>query len=246
MRSRDQAARIFYCYTQTDASRLTATGEKYTALKAKAYMIKTDSNADLIKEIDGGIKKEVSIGCAAGKTLCSICGKNMKSHECSHIKGKTYKGKLCYGVLTDISDTYEWSFVAVPAQRNAGVTKSFHLKEEANLNTVDIIKSVSEDTLITPFQAKELSDYITELEKKASEAEIYKKHLLDEIKRYSLIIMPKVDSKQFTQGCTHMDVSSLKKFRDDLENQAKGILPPAVQLSPVSEKKTPDNKDFII
>lgn len=246
MRSSDQAARIFYCYTRTDESALTSYGEKYTALKARAYMIRTDSNADLIKEIEGGIKKEVSVGCAAEKTLCSICGKNMRSHECSHIKGKTYKGKLCYGILTNIKDAYEWSFVAVPAQRNAGVTKSFTLKEESNLNTVDIIKSVSEDTLITPAQAKELCDYISELEKKAGEASVYKKHLLEEIKRFSLIIMPKVDSKQFAQGCEHMDVSSLKKFRDDLENQAKGIVPPALQLSLSTEKKTPDNKDFII
>ncbi len=246
MRSKDQAARIFRTYTSVDAHKTTTCGEKYTALKADAYMVRTDGNADLIKEIEGGIKKEVSIGCAAGKVVCSVCGKNMKAHECSHIKGKTYKGKLCYGILSDISDAYEWSFVAVPAQRNAGVTKSFIIKEESALNTVDIIKSMSEDTLITPAQAKEVCDYISALEKMAQEATVYKKHLIDEIARYALIIMPKVDSKQFTDNCAHMDVSSLKKFRDDLEKQAKASLPVSLQLTPVCEKKTPDNKDFII
>ena len=246
MRSKDQAARIFRTYTATDAYKTTACGEKYTALKADAYMVRTDSNADLIKEIEGGIKKEVSIGCAAGKVICSVCGKNMKAHECSHIKGKTYKGKLCYGILSDISDAYEWSFVAVPAQRNAGVTKSFKIKEEPALNTVDIIKSMSEDTLITPAQAKEVCNYIASLEKAAQEAAVYKQHLTEDIARYALIIMPGVDSKQFTDNCANMDVSSLKKFRDDLEKQAKATLPATLQLTPSADKKTPDNKDFII
>ena len=228
MRSKDQTARVFQCYTAEDASRLTSYGEKYTALKARAYMVRTDSNADLIKEIEGGIKKEVSIGCAADKILCSICGKNMKAHECSHIKGKVYKGKLCYGILSDISDAYEWSFVAVPAQRNAGVTKSFTFKEELPLNTFDIIKSITEDTLITPSQAKD------------------KSHLIEDISRYALIIMPEVNSKQYTENCTHMDISSLKSLRDSMKKQAQSLLPPVLQLSGISERKTPDNNDFII
>lgn len=246
MRSKDQAARIFRTYTQSDAYKTTACGEAYTALKADAYMVRTESNADLIAEIEGGIKKEVSIGCAAGKVICSICGKNMKAHECTHIKGRTYKGKLCYGILSDISDAYEWSFVAVPAQRNAGVTKSFKLKEEAALNTVDIIKAMSEDTLITPAQAKEVCDYISALEKMAEEASVYKQHLTEDIARYALIIMPGVDSKQFTDNCINMDVSSLKKFRDDLAKQAKATLPATLQLTPSQGRETPDNKDFII
>lgn len=246
MRSKDQAARIFHTFIDEDASKLTSCGEKYTALKAKAYMVKTDSNADLIAEIDGGIKKEVSIGCAAGTMLCSICGKNMKEHACTHIKGKKYKGKLCYGILSDISDAYEWSFVAVPAQRNAGVTKSFIKKEESALNAIDIIKSATQDTVITSHQAKQLSEYIAELEAKVYQAEVYKDHLVKDISRYALIIMPEVNSKQFTDNCRNMDISALKKFRDDLEKQAGTLLPPALQLRPVTENKTPDNKDFII
>ena len=31
--------------------------------------------------------------------------------------------KICYTILDKITDSYEWSFVAVPAQVNAGVTK---------------------------------------------------------------------------------------------------------------------------
>ena len=42
---------------------------------------------------------------------------------------------MCCGVLTGAKDVYEWSFVAVPAQRRAGVIKSagVRLEDEARL-----------------------------------------------------------------------------------------------------------------
>lgn len=121
----NQTARIFDATVIEDTSKKTEDGEVYCYLSAKAYMVKTDKNADLIKEIDAGIKKEVSVGCAVAGTLCSICGKNFRMGACAHKKGRAYNGKKCYHVLENPTDAYEWSFVAVPAQKNAGVTKTF-------------------------------------------------------------------------------------------------------------------------
>lgn len=126
----NQTARIFKTTLVTDDSRFTAYGEPYTALKASAYMIRTDSNADLILEIDGGIKKEVSVSCSAGKHICSICGADRSNKKCSHINGKTYNNKICYTILDEITDVYEWSFVAVPAQVKAGVVKHFSRSDD--------------------------------------------------------------------------------------------------------------------
>lgn len=121
----NQTARIFDTELITDDSRTTKNGEPYKYLKASAYMVRTEENKNLIAEIDGGIKKEVSISCSAGKKTCSVCGRDRASEGCSHIRGKSYNGKLCHTVLDNISDAYEWSFVAVPAQVNAGVTKKY-------------------------------------------------------------------------------------------------------------------------
>jgi hypothetical protein len=77
----------------------------------------------MIAAIKGGILKEVSVGCAISKAVCSICGKEYGT--CGHQKGNAYNGKLCFADLCDPTDAYEMSFVAVPAQRDAGVTKSF-------------------------------------------------------------------------------------------------------------------------
>lgn len=246
MRSKDQSARIFHTYIEQDSSKITDSGEPYTALKARAYMLRTESNADLIKEIDGGIKKEVSVSCSAESCICSICGKEMKKHECKHIKGRKYSGKLCYGILKNPTDAYEWSFVAVPAQRKAGVTKSF-IKEERTLTKgTDIIKSITEDTVITPEQARDILDYIAELEELSSQALTYKQHLTEDIARYALIVMPKVNTKQFTQSCNFMNLSELRSLRDGLRKQAGEIMPPALQLRHTNTNTTTNNNAFKI
>ncbi len=124
-KSAGQTARIFSAELVTDNSKTTAAGEPYTYLKGSAYMVRTDENLSLIREIDGGIKKEVSISCSAKSRKCSVCGADLNRKGCPHTSGKSYNGKIAHAVLDDITDAYEWSFVAVPAQVNAGVTKKF-------------------------------------------------------------------------------------------------------------------------
>lgn len=243
MRSKDQSARIFRTYIETDSTKKTDSGEAYTALKARAYMLKTEGNSDLIKEIDGGIKKEVSVSCSAENCICSICGKDLKRHECKHHKGRKYAGRLCYGILENPTDAYEWSFVAVPAQRKAGVTKSFFKEEQTLIKGTEVIKSISEDTVITPSQAQDICDYIKELEELSSEALTYKQHLTEEITRYVLLLMPKVNSKQFTQGCNFMNLSELRSLRDGLRKQAGEVMPPALQLRQASNSAQNKNNN---
>ncbi len=125
MSSKGQTARIYSTEFVTDESVKTSDGEPYSCVKAKAYMVRTEKNKDLITEIDAGIKKETSVGCSVKKISCSICGRNIREDGCNHKKGKVYGGKLCCYLLEEPADAYEWSFVAVPAQRNAGVTKAF-------------------------------------------------------------------------------------------------------------------------
>ncbi|MGN0576281.1 MAG: hypothetical protein ACI4J2_09650 [Ruminococcus sp.] len=128
-RASNQSARIYDTELVTDSSRTTKNGEPYKYVRAMVYMVKTDENKGLIAEIDGGIKKEVSISCSASQRSCSICGCDRNTGSCAHVKGREYGGKVCHTVLGGITDGYEWSFVAVPAQVNAGVTKTFRSGE---------------------------------------------------------------------------------------------------------------------
>ena len=123
-----QVARI-YSTELVQSEKTTKSGELYTQLVAKCYMVKTAGNADLIAEIKGGIKKEGSIGCAVKSAICSICGTDNAKSYCPHYGGRSYEkagGKeVCTFTLDGATDAYEFSLVAVPAQKAAGVSKSY-------------------------------------------------------------------------------------------------------------------------
>lgn len=124
-----QVARIYETQLLTDETALTATGENYTKLIAKCYMVRTEGNADLIAEIKAGIKKEGSVGCSVKHALCSICGTDNVQTYCLHWPGRSYNkdggAAVCTFKLDGAKDAYEFSLVAVPAQRAAGISKSY-------------------------------------------------------------------------------------------------------------------------
>ena len=125
-RSDNQIARIYATdLVEGSHMQLTKHGEVLTELIAKCYMVKTSTNADLIAEIQAGIRKEVSLGCRIGKATCSICDTDNTKTYCTHFPGKQYKGETCYFALEDPQDAYELSFVAIPAQQHAGTVKAY-------------------------------------------------------------------------------------------------------------------------
>lgn len=132
-RADNQIARIFDTELTQKANKTTELGEIHTELHSKIYMIRTESNKDLIAEIEGGIKKEVSTSCMPKKMICNICGTDNMKHYCRHYPGVEYeitdeKGqsskKRCKILLHGAKEAYELSFVAVPAQPRASTHKS--------------------------------------------------------------------------------------------------------------------------
>lgn len=124
----NQVARI-YATELVQSEKATQSGELYTQLVAHCYMVKTAGNADLIAEIRGGIKKEGSVGCAVSGSICSICGTDNTKTYCPHWPGRSYGkeggAQVCTFTLTGATDAYEFSLVAVPAQKKAGTCKSY-------------------------------------------------------------------------------------------------------------------------
>ncbi len=191
MRGKDQTSRIFEVKTVADTARKTAAGETYTYLEAKAYMVRTEKNADLIAEIDAGIKKEASVGCSVSRVLCSICSADRRHGGCEHIKGKTYGNSVCHDILTNPTDAYEWSFVAVPAQKAAGVIrKSFRPAE-------------SDGT-----ELNELADFGRE----------YKAEMTREIIKRAAVALPRLDAEMLGEICKNLNVTQLKALREAIDN----------------------------
>lgn len=123
-----QVARIYDTELVQNDKKL-GNGELYTQLVAKCYMVKTVSNADLIAEIKGGIKKEGSVSCAVKSCICSICGVDNRKSYCAHWGGRTYDKDgtktMCTFTLAGATDAYEFSLVAIPSQKAAGARKSY-------------------------------------------------------------------------------------------------------------------------
>ena len=149
----NQIARVYDTELISEA-KTTDAGEAYAKLVAKCYMIRTESNKDLIAEINGGIKREVSTSCIPKKAICSICGvDNMKTY-CPHYPSREYDGKTCFFTLDGAKDVHELSFVAVPAQIGAGTSKNYSgvkpekdpeiEKTEDQNETVDPIEPIEE------------------------------------------------------------------------------------------------------
>lgn len=241
--SGNQTARIFSAKCETVPGKKNSLGDVYTCVKARAYMPRTGKNADLITEIDAGIKKEVSVSCQAGSFICSVCGEDMRKGNCVHIKGREYAGKRCHCILSDITDAYEWSFVAIPAQMNAGVVKGFANKF---MQTPDIIKSVRNGECIrfTKEQSRELGDYIGSLERKAEDGMLFRKTLSDEIMKFALTAVPSLDEECIRTMCADADTKQLVKLRDAFREKAAEVIPLAPQLKAKKETTKINNKEY--
>lgn len=162
-KSDNQIARVYDTELVQNANKTTDLGELHTDLIAKIYIMVTESNKDLITEIKGGIKKEVSTSTVAKRIVCNICGCDNMKEYCRHWPGREYDQvdtngkstkKRCKMLLDGASEAYELSFVAVPAQPRAGTTKSIGftkpvpepLEETPNENTSKNEKEIMRDT----------------------------------------------------------------------------------------------------
>ena len=231
--AKNQTARIISFKVENVASRTTATGDEYFCLKARAYLPRTEGNSELIAALDSGIVKEVSVGCAVGKILCSVCGEDIGM--CPHRKGETYGGKLCCGELTEPYDAYEWSFVAVPAQKNAGVTKTAYGKE---IDMEGIMKKLSrgQSATFSDRDCKKLLEYIDSLKQSAKDGVYYRDSLTSEVLRLSAAVQPGISRETMESVTKGMTVAQLKEFKTAFEKQRAELIPVAPQL--YTEKKS--------
>lgn len=104
-------------------------GSGVKRLILRCYMLRSEATRPTIDAIEGGILREVSVGVQVDRRLCSICGEDYFSPECSHMRGREYDGQLCHVDLDGVPDVYEVSLCAVPAQREAGVVKRYEAVE---------------------------------------------------------------------------------------------------------------------
>ena len=175
----NQIARIYDTELVQDANKQTELGELHTELVAKIYMIKTDSNKDLISEIVGGIKKEVSTSTVPEKMICNICGVDNMKDWCRHYPGYEYDvadntGKSakrrCKMLLHGAKEAYELSFVAVPAQPRAGTHKSIGFTKPVAETKIDTKSIENGENNAEKTQLSELDERVLNARFKTAES----------------------------------------------------------------------------
>lgn len=213
--ARGQAARIYKTEVVWQPDRMTKTGEPYCWLKGYAYMVRTGGNQDLIAEIEGGIKKEVSVGCSVEHAVCSVCGCDRAAADCGHEKGREYGGQLCYATLEGASDAYEFSFVAVPAQPMAGVVKSAHPGRQGARC----------------------------LEEEAALGRRYLENLRNEVVRMALLCDRELDGRAMKSLADKLSHGELEELAKSFARRAGERLPLRTQLSYRTEQSVSDERD---
>ena len=200
-----QVARIFAAEVTKE--------ENVSFIKAWAYIRRGGNSDEVIADIEAGIKKEVSVGCAMGRAVCSVCGSEYGS--CGHIKGEYYDGQLCCAILKEPMDAYEFSFVAVPAQPNAGVLKGLGRGQRCLKELADEFGAASE------YRA---------LFKEAELGRQYKKQIQDDVVRLCLCLELGVDEPTLRAVVEKAGAEELLKLQKALDQRLAESLPVTCQL----------------
>lgn len=160
-------SRIYKTELVVDESRHNDVGDSYEYVLGYAYTINNEENKAFINEIRGGLRKEVSVGLSNKSLICSICGEEMESEGHQHVEGETYDDEVCIGLIDDVDDVYEFSFVAIPSQRKAGIIKAFNKKEERHmsLSLKQIALKICKSADVAPEDAEKLLEEIDRVDK---------------------------------------------------------------------------------
>lgn len=197
-------------------------------IRAWAYIRRGGKNDELIADIEAGIKKEVSVGCAMAQAVCSICGSEYGT--CGHVKGEHYDGQVCAVILKEPVDAYEFSFVAVPAQREAGVMKGMGA-------------AVSLKELAAEHGAQ--AEYRT-LTKEAELGRRYRKDLEDCVVRLGLALELGVSEPVLRSLAQTAGAEELLALKDALQGRLDESLPMVSQLLGVKGKAEEIESGFLI
>lgn len=238
-KSNNQTARIFSCKAEKVSGKNTVDGRQYIRLLARAYMPITESNKDFIMQLDSGIKKEVSVGCSIGKRICSVCG--CEDGSCGHIRGRSYDGKLCYKILDEPIDAYEWSFVAVPAQKAAGVIKSYK-----GGNILDIEKRIfsGEAESFSIDEMNIIAEKFRILQEKAADGEVYRRRLEADINKLAAFALPQLKRDVLDFITSKMNAAQLENLKKALSEGRENNNPLKPQLVTAVKNMRTDNNAF--
>ena len=84
------------------------------SVRPDVYVLRTKENEDFIRNIEGGVYRETSIGFSFRTPECSVCGRDIRS--CDHVPGRVYDAVACHYIMRDVIEVIEGSVVSSGSQ----------------------------------------------------------------------------------------------------------------------------------
>ncbi len=105
--------------------------EDRVSVRPDVYVLRTNENEGFIRNIEGGVYRETSIGFSFQSPECSICEHDIRT--CDHIPGRTYGDDQCHYVMNNVLEVIEGSVVPSGSQGTGFVAQERSLPLEQAL-----------------------------------------------------------------------------------------------------------------
>jgi hypothetical protein len=226
-----------------------------SCLRPTFYLVKTQDNEHLRKQIDGGVYRYVSIGFYCDRLVCDLCGKDIYASDCPHLPGREYQDaftggerRLCTATYDGKAEMVEGSIVYLGSQRQAEIVKALQLRD---WDRAAALKSGADDSA-TPLvnataalsqageQLREWQEAVGErdariaiLESRAAEGEELRGDLLNDIRRLTGLCGLGEAGALLVDRLQDAGLGELKRLRASYEARWNEVCPPrpAAQLA---------------
>lgn len=244
--SDNQMARLYSAELVEDDTKKNILGESRKYVLGKAYTL--SKYKDYIEKINAGLLKESSLSFKSSGDRCSICGCEMIKDsndighcENGHIAGEVYDGVLCYNDINKLDDLMEWSLVAVPCQKGAGIKNKNiggNIMKKAEL----LIKQLIHSKNLDDNTAEKLEQVVDAADQVLSEDEI--KEIVDEnIKLKEDVSKLKAQIKELEDGHTREKITDIvSKGLDELKPLTPKVKELMLKEIPLDDLKLEDGQ----
>lgn len=245
--SDNQMARLYDAELVEDPTKKNRLGENRKYVLGKAYTL--SKYKDYIEKINAGLLKESSLSFKSVNDRCSICGKPMIKDandighcENGHVAGEVYDGVLCYNDINELDDLMEWSLVAVPCQKHAGI-KNKKLGGNTPMKKVELLLKQLVSSKGLDEETKEaIEEAVGQSDEELSPEEVQK--IVDEnIKLQEEVKSLKAKMKELEDGHTREKITDIvSKSVDELGPITPKVKEMIMKELPIDDLKLEDGQ----
>lgn len=208
------------------------------AVKAYFYMVTTQENEHLRRQIDGGVLRYVSIGFRCETLTCDLCHRSIYDPNCPHIPGRDYEGRTCTSTWEGPAEAVEGSIVFLGSQYGAEIVKRRGSPQAARCGELrgascehgcDVL-----DAQVKTLRAllREREDEVARLRPLAKDGERLRGDLIAEIHRLANIMGEEPIAGMLDLSLCHAELDDLQEVLRTYRARVEAKFPPRPHSQP--------------